>query len=154
MIYRTLSLALIALLFGACAATNAAHSTVTAIDARPSKSMDMSRSALDVSDFPGRSITPSDAKNHFGRRMTVCGVVASASYDARSSGRPTFLSLDEPYPRRIFTAVIWGEDREKFGTPESKLKEKRVCVSGLIEGYRGVPQIILRKASQLSEEVD
>jgi len=116
--------------------------------------MDMSASALDDIDVPGRSINPADAKNHIGRRMSVCGVVASASYDARSSGRPTFLSLDEPYPRRIFTALIWSEDREKFGTPEISLKEKRVCISGLIEKYQGVPQIVLRKTSQLVEELD
>jgi DNA/RNA endonuclease YhcR with UshA esterase domain len=116
--------------------------------------MDMQKSALDVSDAPGRSITPADAKNHIGKRMTVCGVVASANYDARSSRRPTFLNLDESYPHQIFTALIWGEDREKFGTPEISLKGKRICVSGLIEEYRGAQQIILRKASQLSEERD
>ena len=78
----------------------------------------------------------------------------SASYAARSPGRPTFLYLDEPYPNRIFTAVIWSEDREKFGTPEVSLKGKRVCVSGLIEEYKGLLQIVLRKTSQLVEEQD
>lgn len=150
--YKTLSFVCVALLFGAFAGTNANHSTAT--DATHSATMDMARSDLDVSDAPGRGINPGDSKNHFGRRMTVCGVVASASYDARSSGRPTFLSLDEPYPRQIFTALIWGEDRDKFGTPENTLKEKRVCVSGLIEEYHGASQIILRRASQLSKEQD
>jgi hypothetical protein len=150
--YKTLSFVCVALLFGACAGTNATHSTAT--DATHSATMDMARSDLDVSDAPGRSINPGDAKNHIGKRMTVCGVVMSANYDARSSRRPTFLSLDEPYPRRIFTALILGEDREKFGTPELSLKEKRVCVSGLIEKYQGVPQIVLRKTSQLVEELD
>jgi hypothetical protein len=116
--------------------------------------MDMQRSALDVSDAPGRSITPADAKNHIGKRMTVCGVLVSASYDTRSSVRPTFLCLDEQYRRHIFMAVIWGEDRRKFGTPEISLKKKRVCISGLIEKYQGVPQIVLRKTSQLVEELD
>src|SRR5215813_126717 len=151
---KTLSLALIALFFCACSASNATHSTAAATDAAHSRSMDMQRSALDVSDAPGRSITPADAKNNIGRRNTVCGVVMSASYYARSSGRPTYLYLDEPYPRQIFTAVIWGKDMGKFGRPEITLKEKRVCVSGVIEEYRGVPQIILREASQLSEEQD
>ena len=137
-ICKTLSLALIALLFGACAAPNATHSTSTAT----------------ADEFAGRSITPADAKSHIGKRMTICGVVTGASYAARSSMRPTYLSLDEPYPRQIFTALIWGEDREKFGTPEISLKEKRVCISGLIEKYQGVPQIVLRKTSQLVEELD
>ena len=69
----------------------------------------MARSDLNVSNAPSRSINPADAKNYIGRRNTVCGVVMSASYDARSSGRPTYLYLDEPYPRRIFTVVIWAK---------------------------------------------
>lgn len=147
-IYKTLSFVSVTLLFGACAASKATP------DATHSKSMDMSRSSPDVSDLPGRSINPDDAKNYISRRQTVCGVVASANYAARSRGRPTYLNLDEPYPRQIFTALIWGEDRQKFGTPEISLKWKRVCVFGVIEEYRSVPQIVLRYADQLSEEVD
>jgi hypothetical protein len=147
---KTLFLALIALSFGACAATNATHSKAASASAFTATDPFTSTGA----EFVGRSITPADANNHIGKRMTICGVVVSANYDARSSMRPTFLNLDEPYPRQIFTALIWGEDREKFGTPEVSLKEKRICVSGLIEEYRGAPQIILRKASQLVEEVD
>ena len=150
--YKTLSFVCVVLLFGACAGINATHSTATG--ATHSATMDMARSDLDVSDAPGRGITPSDAKNNIGRRNTVCGVVMSASYDARSSCRPTYLYLDEPYPRQIFTAVIWGEDRRKFGKLEVKLWEKCVCVSGQIQEYRGVPRIVLRDADQLVEEVD
>jgi hypothetical protein len=104
--------------------------------------------------FVVESITQAEAKNHIGKSKTVCGVVASANYAARSRRQPTFLNLDEPYPRQIFTAVIWAEDRPKFGTPETTLKGKRVCVTGLIEEYRGVPQIVLRDVSQLNEKRD
>jgi hypothetical protein len=153
-ICKALSLGLIALFFCACSAPDATHSMATATDATHSKSMDMARSDLDVSYAPGQSINPADAKNHTGQRQTVCGVVMSASYVARSSGHLTFLYLDEPYPRQIFKAVILGEDRWKFGRPEITLKEKRVCVSGLIEEDKGEPRIILRKSSQLVEEQD
>jgi hypothetical protein len=101
-----------------------------------------------------QSITPAEAKNHVGERETVCGVVASANYAVRSRRQPTFLNLDEPYPRQIFVAAIWIEDRPKFGTPETTLKGKRVCVTGLIEEYRSVPQIVLRDTPQLSKERD
>jgi hypothetical protein len=120
-IYKILSLAIIALSFVACSAPK------YALGATPFKSMDMARSDLDAIDAPARSINPGEAKNHICRRMTVCGVVASADYDADASGRPTVLSFDEPYPSRIFTALSRGDDREKFGTPET-LKGKRVCL--------------------------
>jgi hypothetical protein len=50
--------------------------------------------------------------------------------------------------------MIWGKDRGKFGRPKITLKEKRVCVSGLIEEDNGEPRTILRKMSQLFEEQD
>jgi len=99
-------------------------------------------------------ITPAQAKDYVGKQATVCGGVASANFATRSRRQPTFLNLDEPYPRHIFTAVIWIEDRPKFGTPETTLKGKRICVSGLVESYQGKPQIVLREKSQLTEEKD
>src|SRR5262245_51769591 len=93
-------------------------------------------------------ITPGQAKDYVGKHTTVCGVVASANFATRSNRQPTFLNLDEPYPRHVFTAVIWIEDRPKFGKPET-LKGRRVCVSGLVESYQGKPQIVLQEADQL-----
>jgi DNA/RNA endonuclease YhcR with UshA esterase domain len=45
--------------------------------------------------------------------------------------------------------VIWGEQRHLFGQPEKRLVGKRICVSGRIEAYRGVPRIVLYSPSQL-----
>src|SRR5262245_51280823 len=97
-------------------------------------------------------ITPAQAKDYVGKQATVCGVVASANFATRSKRQPTFLNLDKPYPEHIFTAVIWIEDRPKFGAPETDLKGKRVCVSGLIESYQGKPEIVLRDPKQLIRE--
>lgn len=65
-------------------------------------------------------ISAAEAKNHIGEKAAVCGNVVSTHYAARSKGNPTFLNLDEPYPRQIFTILIWGSDRPKFGDPEAK----------------------------------
>ena len=97
-------------------------------------------------------ITATEAKNHIGETATVCGVVASATYASRSRGKPTFLNLDRPYPNHIFIALIWSEDRPKFGQPEVRLRGKRICVTGRIEEYRGIPEIILRNRGQLKVE--
>ena len=56
------------------------------------------------------TITAADAENYVGQKATVCGIVVSATFSGRSKGQPTFLNLDQPYPRQIFTAVIWGKD--------------------------------------------
>jgi len=62
-----------------------------------------------------RHLTAAEAKNHVGETATVCGKVVSARFASKSKGQPTFLNLDEPYPNHIFTVVVWGSDREKFG---------------------------------------
>ena len=97
-------------------------------------------------------LTSAEAKNHIGERATVCGKVVSTHYAARTKGSPTFLNLDEPYPNQVFTALIWGSDRSKFGDPESKYGNKRICVTGLIKDYRGVPEVVVEEPSQISVE--
>ena len=82
----------------------------------------------------------------------MCGVVASATYAANAPMAPTFLDLGKPYPGQIFTAVILGNDRSKFGMPETSMREKNVCVTGEISLYQGTPEIILHDPTQLREK--
>jgi len=72
-------------------------------------------------------LTAAEAKNHLGETATVCGHVASARFAEKSKGMPTFLYLDAAYPKQIFTIVIWGTDRPRFGTPERTYRDKNVC---------------------------
>ena len=89
-----------------------------------------------VSLLAADKITAAEAKDYVGKQATVCGVVASTRYAASTRGRPTFLNLDEPYPNQIFTAVIWGSDRSKFGEPEKAYANKRVCVTERLGAIR------------------
>jgi DNA/RNA endonuclease YhcR with UshA esterase domain len=94
-------------------------------------------------------VAAADAKNHIGETATVCGKVVSTHYATRSRSQPTFLNLDEPYPHQIFTIVIWGSDRAKFGAPESTYQGKLVCVTGRIKEYRGAPEVIASEPAQI-----
>ena len=95
------------------------------------------------------SISAAEAKDHIGQKATVCGDVASSHYAARTRGNPTFLNIDKPYPNQIFTVLIWGSDRSKFGNPEGDYRDKRICVSGKISEYKGVPEIVAYEPSQI-----
>ena len=99
-----------------------------------------------------KKLTAAEAKEHFGETTTVCGKVVSTSYADSSRGHPTFLNLDKPYPNQIFTTVIWGENRSKFGKPEEDYKGKRICVSGTITAYGGKPEMVVSDPSQLKVE--
>jgi len=97
-------------------------------------------------------ITAAEAKDHVGETGTVCGKVVSTHYAAKSKGEPTFLNLDEPYPKEVFTILIWGSDRAKFGAPETKYKDAKVCVTGKITSRREKPEIIATEPSQIVQQ--
>jgi hypothetical protein len=108
-----------------------------------------------VGGFPAfaqeNTITPADADKYVGQKATVCGIVASATFSSRTKGQPTFLKLDQPYPRQIFTVVIWGKDRGYFSRPlEVAYRGKRICVTGIVELYKGKPEIIVHGPQQIS----
>ncbi len=94
-------------------------------------------------------ISAVEAKEHVGKTFTVCGKVTSTRYAAATLGQPTFLNLDKPYPNQIFTIVIWGTDREKFGQPEVKYRDRQICVTGLIKLYREIPEIVPTNPNQI-----
>jgi DNA/RNA endonuclease YhcR with UshA esterase domain len=97
-------------------------------------------------------LTAAEAKSHVGETATVCGEVVSTRFASSTKGRPTFLNLDKPYPGQIFTIVIWGEDRAKFGAPEETYRGKRACVTGRIGVYRGVPEVVASDPTQITSE--
>jgi len=99
-----------------------------------------------------KKLTPVEAKDHIGETATVCGNVVSTRYAASTKGQPTFLNLDKPYPNQIFTVVIWGNNRGKFGRPEIEYNEKRICVTGKITEYRGVPEVIAEAPTKITVE--
>ena len=96
-------------------------------------------------------LSPENAAGHIGETATVCGVVASSKYEANAQSQPTLLDLGKPYPQAVFTAVIYGDNRQKFGTPETSLRSKRICVTGQISDYQGKPEIVLTEPSQLTQ---
>ena len=105
--------------------------------------------AIGEASAQGRKLTAGEAKDHIGERATVCGKVVSVHFAGRSKGQPTFMNLDEPYPRQIFTIVIWGSDRAKFGDFESKYRDARVCVTGKITEFRGSPETVANDPGQI-----
>jgi len=97
-------------------------------------------------------LTAAEAKNHVGEKVTVCGKVVSTRFVSASKGQPTFLNLDKPHPKEIFTILIWGTDRPKFGKPEDTYRNKDVCVTGTITNHLGRPQIMASALSQIQTQ--
>ena len=95
-----------------------------------------------------KTLTATEAKAHIGELATV-GKVVSTRWAESSRGSPTFLNFDQPYPNQIFTLVIWGNDRSKFDNPETTYRGKRVCVTGKINAFKGVPEVVANEPAQI-----
>jgi hypothetical protein len=106
--------------------------------------------ALVLSPWMGQAqtLTTAQAKAHVGERATVCGKVACEKTATSSKGEPTFINLDSAYPSQVFTILVWGDDRKNVG----KLPQvgSRVCATGMIQDYRGIPEIVVRSKRQLN----
>jgi len=104
--------------------------------------------ALNLKPAVADTISASEAKNHVGQNATVCGKVASERTATNSRGEPTFINLDTAYPKQVFTILVWGDGRQTVG--ELPHEGSRVCATGVIQEYRGVPEIVVRNIGQFS----
>jgi hypothetical protein len=93
-------------------------------------------------------ITWDQAWRCVGAETWVAGTAVRVT-QPNTRGNPTFIDLGRPFPDPArFTIVIWGDDLWKFPNPYL-LPDRNVCVYGLIELFRGVPQIIAREREQI-----
>ena len=87
------------------------------------------------------TISATEASRYVGQHATACVDIAGEHTASNSRGTPTFINLDKPYPNQVFTILIWGENRDVAGhIPQSG----KVCVTGTITNYRGIPEVVLR----------
>jgi very-short-patch-repair endonuclease len=92
-----------------------------------------------------------EARSYVGQSATISGPVVSATYRELSSGKPTFLNIGAPFgDDSRFVVVIFGESRSKFPTaPESRYDGRQIAVTGTVDEYRGVPQVVVNTPSAI-----
>jgi hypothetical protein len=93
-----------------------------------------------------QTITAAQAREHDGQTAIVCGVAQNEHTAATTRGKPTFIDLDSSFPYQIFSILVWDEDRPNVG--ELPHTGSRVCVSGVINYYHGVPRIVVKTSGQ------
>ena len=102
---------------------------------------------------PPGPISCEEAIAYVGEFKTVQGLFY-CSYRPDVNGEPTFCNCPDPWPNHDFTALIWGDERQKFidclgGPPEALLDKQEFGVNGLIEPYGDKVEIILTECGQL-----
>ncbi len=90
------------------------------------------------------SVTAKQATVHISERVMVCDSVTD-TFQSRDG--TCFINFGGIYPNQEFTIVIFRSDLKQFYyNPAEYLKDKKVCVEGFIELYKGKPQIVLKNA--------
>lgn len=101
---------------------------------------------------PSGTIPWTEAKNHIGEEVRVCGPVISTKYDREVAGKPTFLYVGKPDG---FVVVIWDKYRSKFPEPpEHYYLGKTICVGGEITEDKGIPQIEILTHGQIQVQTE
>lgn len=96
------------------------------------------------SETPVAVISPLEASDYMGKYVTVKGIVV----DIYKSDKVAYLNFVEKYPNNPFTGVIFANKFEEFGDI-TKYEGTHVEVSGRVSTFRGKPQMILDKLSQI-----
>lgn len=89
-------------------------------------------------------IQSSNSTQYVGQTKTVCGQVVQ--YKKFSKG--VYLNFDRPYPNPTFTAVIW-QNNSHISQQLQDIENKTLCIHGVIEEYKGKPQMVLSSMDQI-----
>ena len=101
---------------------------------------------LSISLFAG-SIAPEDAAKHIGEVATVEGKVVTVNVSKNSN---VFLNFGGNYPNQKFTAFMSIKTAEIELISNAKQYEgKNIAVTGKIQIYKGKPEIVVTRKSQI-----
>jgi len=109
-----------------------------------SKSQSLSKQAQ------SNSINFTNAPKYIGQQVVISGQVDHVFVSKTDT---TFINFCNDYRSCPFSAVIFPDDRSQFGDLQQLIGET-VQISGVVDEYKGNPQIVLQNPSQLSKESD
>jgi hypothetical protein len=98
-----------------------------------------------------QNIKPSEARQHIGEKVTVCGTVTGTTV-VKGNPETTLLTLGQEKSKAVVSVAIWSTDYPKFSyVPSDYLKGKAVCVTGWMKLQGGKPQVIISSQEQVTE---
>src|SRR5262249_18825215 len=94
-------------------------------------------------------IADSEALQHIGQNATVEGVVSAVSTSKRGN---TFINFGGVYPNQTFTGWIPAGTPLASDPSLQSFQGKKIKITGLIELYRGKPEIRIMSKGQIQSE--
>jgi hypothetical protein len=91
-----------------------------------------------------------DARDHVGKRVTVCGKVVEVQKAIYKAGRSWVLNLDAPAPRPPLSLYVPGNAIDNyFWNADKKYANQQVCASGFIRDREGLIYMQILQPSDL-----
>ena len=84
-----------------------------------------------------------------GEIATACGIVSSITHLKKSSGNTTLINIGPAYPEHVFSIVVQDQQLNALDFKIDTLMNKRVCVTGIVESYKGKARIMLEDMADL-----
>jgi hypothetical protein len=81
-----------------------------------------------------------------GKTITICEKVTGIH---ETKGGNALLNFGKPFPDNAFSVVIFKLDREAFSYDPLTLDTKTICITGTVIMYKGKPEIIVKKESEI-----
>lgn len=96
-----------------------------------------------------QTVTLDNIASFENQRIVLCEKI-TGTFQSKNESKVTYLNFGAPYPNHSFTVVIFKKDLEHFDyDPVTFLKNKTVCVSGIVVFYKNKPQIIASSPDQI-----
>lgn len=89
--------------------------------------------------------TPEEANKFIGQNVIVCGKV----YSTKGLKSVNFINMGAAYPNSPFTVVIFPSDISKFKNKLTDFDGRQICVTGVVEEYKGKAEIKVKEERQI-----
>jgi hypothetical protein len=82
------------------------------------------------------TITAEMASTRIDEEVIIKGKVVTTFFAEFSTGKPTFLNLEKPFPDNPIVIIIFEEELEYLGINAHDYKDKTVIVKGIVHQYK------------------
>jgi len=99
--------------------------------------------------YSQKHITLDSISCNGGKNVKICEKVTDI-FKAQGDEKPTYINFGGKFPDHKFTVVIFAKDYPNFPySPAEFLKDKKLCITGIIAYYKERPQIIAKNPEQI-----
>jgi hypothetical protein len=99
--------------------------------------------------FAQTKISVDSASQYIGKLVTVCSQV----FGIKATEKVVLINLGAAYPASPLTIAILAKDFSNFTTPPQELyNNKKLCVIGTVELFKGKAEIIVHKPEEITIE--